>query len=197
MRTLLITLMVLGTMSLHAQTNRTKKGKPDLAIDARHIVNFSPVGFVVAYGQPNPAISFDYEYVFNQEAGIGVRLPFALGYEGPDQSFNSGSHKHTTVYAAPGIRFHAPIGRSRRAEFATGPSIILGNVHFRPYDNYSGSIYTPPFNYGLTGFAADNSLNIYNRHFCFGFDLRIGSMVEVHEGTRFFIHAGMHFGGKF
>ena len=189
MRYLLVVLLLLSAASLRAQKSRAGS-----ASDDRHIVTFTPFGFIVSYKQFNPCIGFDYEYMLSKDKGIGLHLPFAFGYEGPEQNdfYSSRSYRHTTLYAAPGIRFHAPFGG--HAEFITGPGILLGNTHFEPYDTYYGD---KPFDYGVAGLIADNTLNIYNRHFVFGFDVRVGTMVEQREDTRFFLHIGMHFGGRF
>ena len=196
---LLIVLLLTSTL---AQAQNKAGSRRDLAIDARHLVSFTPICGIVAYDNFNPGFGFEYEYILSQEAGIGLRLPFAFGYAGPDQDLNyygSGvSYKHTSLYAAPGIRFHAPF-RNKSVEFATGPALILGNMHFSPYEYYGGSSTVLPssFDYNMMGIMADNSLNFYRNKFMFGFDVRVGSLVEVHDGSRFFIHFGMHFGGKF
>ncbi len=73
-------------------------------------------------------------------------------------------------------------------------------MHFQPYNDYYGGsqINAEPFNYGLLGIIADNSINFYRGHFQFGFDVRVGALAEVRDDdSRFFIHFGMHFGGKF
>lgn len=195
---LILAVLLLISLSSQAQQRRstTIKKQRDLAIDAHHVVSFSPFGFLVAYDRFNPAIGFDYEYILSQEAGIGIRFPFAFGYSGPEEDFGSGSTKHTTLYAAPGVRFHAPIRRGA-AEFATGPAIILGNMHFKPYDNGFGGPVVQPYDYNLTGIMADNSLNFFRGNFMFGFDFRVGTMIKEENDSRFFIHLGMHFGGKF
>jgi hypothetical protein len=199
MRNILLSLLLLSSLSLHAQRTNTRREEP--ATDIQHIATFTPVGVVVAYGHANPVFGIDYEYIFNPEAGIGFQLPLVFGYEGPEQGdyILGNNYNHTTVFAAPGIRIHAPIGRRRHAEFITGPSVIIGNMHFRPVNGYYGSTGTvsSAFNYNLLGIAANNSLNIYKGHFVFGFDARVGTLVESHEDSRFFIQLGMHFGGKF
>ncbi len=201
MRSIFTTILLLSSLSLLGQTARSARDF-DGAVDGKHYVAFMPFGGMVAYNAANPTIGFEYEYIFNREAGIGLRLPVALGYVGPEQGgnyYSGNSYKHTAFYAAPGIRFHAPFGGSKNAEFCTGPALLLGNIHFRPYNDYytgSGSL-SSPFDYGLTGIIADNSLNFYRRHFIFGFDVRVGTLVETHESSRFFMHIGMHFGGKF
>jgi hypothetical protein len=190
MRYLLVVFLLLSTATVEAQS-RHKAAAPD----ARHIATFTPFGFVVAYDQFNPCIGLDYEYIVSTEKGIGLHLPLVFGFEGPEQDgfYNGGSYKHTTLYAAPGVRFHAPFGHGR-AEFITGPAVVLGNTHFRPYQTYNGE---QPFDYGIAGLVADNTLNIYNGHLVFGVDVRVGTTLEEHESSRFFLHIGMHIGGKF
>jgi hypothetical protein len=190
MRYLLAVLLLISATTLRAQSRHSAATNDD-----RHIATFTPFGFIVAYEQFNPCIGLDYEYILSKEKGIGLHLPLAFGYEGPEQDgfYSSRNYKHTTIYAAPGIRFHAPFGRGR-AEFITGPAVILGNTHFRPGDTYYGD---QPFDYGIAGLIADNTLNIYNNHFVFGIDVRVGTMAEVHEDSRFFLHIGLHFGGRF
>lgn len=195
-----LVMLLLCSKMLHAQSEERRSF--DGAIDGRHSLSLTPICGMVTYGKLNPGLGFEYEYIFNQEAGIGLRLPIAFGYTGPEQDFNSyygGYYKHTTFYAAPGIRFHAPVGGGKNAEFATGPAILLGNMHFRPSNDDYGSptITAEPFNYGLLGIMADNSINFYRGHFQFGFDVRVGALAEVRDDSRFFIHFGMHFGGKF
>lgn len=189
MRYLLAVILLLGATTLRAQSHRSAPVQDD-----RHIATFTPFGFIVAYDRFNPSIGFDYEYLLNTENGIGIHLPFAFGYEGPEQDgYFGGNYKHTTLYAAPGIRIHAPFSHGR-AEFITGPGVILGNTHFRPYNTYNSE---QPFDYRIAGLIADNTLNIYNRHLVFGIDVRVGTTIEEHADTRFFIHVGMHIGGKF
>lgn len=202
MRVILVTLFLFSGLSLQAQTVKSSNRAFDGAYDGQHILNFMPFGGVVAYGKANPTIGFDYEYIFKGESRIGLHLPIVLGYQGPEQggSFYYGSgYKYTTYYAAPGVRFHAQLGGGKNAELVTGPAIILGNMHFRPYDYYygTGGPVGQPFDYSLTGIMADNSINFYHGHFVFGFDARVGSLIEVRDGTRFFMHIGMHFGGVF
>ncbi len=89
----------------------------DGAIDGRHSLSLTPICGMVTYGKFNPGLGFEYEYIVNQDAGIGLRLPFAFGYAGPEQGFNyynGNDYKHTTFYAAPGVRFHAPVGGGKK-----------------------------------------------------------------------------------
>ncbi len=195
MRILLLTLLLLSSIGLSAQPAPPRW---DGMVDGRHLVSFTPFCFTVAYTEFNPGLGFDYEYILSREAGIGLHIPVVLGYEGPEQNdFGSSEYRHTTFYSAPGVRFHAPIGGGKHAEFITGPGVILGNIHFRPSNDYYSTYPRDPYNYSLTGLIADNTINFYNRHFLFGLDLRVGSVFEEHEDTRFFIHFGMHFGGRF
>jgi hypothetical protein len=200
MRNCLLLVLLFSSTLAQAQ-KRIAKGSGNM-IDGHHIVSFTPICGIVAYDNFNPGFGMEYEYILSQEAGIGLRLPFAFGYSGQEQDFTyySGSgytYKHTSVYAAPGIRFHGTF-RNKNADFATGPAIILGNMHFSPY-NYNGNYTVLPesYDYGMTGIMADNSLNFYRNHFMFGFDVRVGALMEVREDSRFFIHFGMHFGGIF
>lgn len=197
MRILLLTLVLLCTLSLRAQPVR--RFSP--TIDGQHIITFTPICGMTAYGQGNPGVGFDYEYVFNRKAGVGFHLPVVMGYEGPEPGSITGNndYRHTMVYAAPGIRFHAPFGGRKHAEFVTGPAIVIGNIHYRPYENsyYYNGAPPQPYNDFFTGIAADNSLNIYNRHFVFGFDARVGTTFDARDSKRFFFHLGMHFGGIF
>jgi hypothetical protein len=197
---LLIVLLFISTLT---QAQKRRSAGSDIAIDARHLVSFSPICGIVAYDRFNPGFGLEYEYIVSKEAGIGIRVPFAFGYNGPDDAFvvyngNAVSYRHTSLYAAPGVRFHAPIRRGA-GEFATGPGIILGNMHFSPYDYYgsTGGALPASYDYGMTGIMADNSLNFYRGHFMFGFDVRVGYLFEVQNDTRYFMHFGIHFGGKF
>jgi hypothetical protein len=179
-----------------AQSGRSAKSSDPMPY--RHSLNFTPFGFTVTYKEFNPAAGISYEYMIDPEAGISFNLPVTLGYVGPEQSdfYYSQSYRHTVFFAAPGVRFHT--GRRRSAvDFATGPSIIAGNMSFRPTDSYYGPASGEAFNYGLLGLSADNSLNFYRNHFAFGFDLRVGTMFEERRDTRFFLNFGMHFGGIF
>ena len=196
MRYLSIFLLLLTSTSLCAQTMRNTPKKTE-ALDYRHSVSFTPFSGVVAYDYANPGIGFDYEYMISPENGIGVHIPVVFGFAGPEQDFYNG-YRHTSAYVAPGLRFHTGKGNNSRVDFATGPSVLIGNLHFGPSDDY----YNPgnpqeSYNYNMFGFVVDNSLNFYKGHFQFGFDVRVGSMLDVQEDSRFFIHFGMHFGGRF
>ena len=195
MRYLTLCLLLLTTTSLFAQPvrNNSKKSNDE---EYRHSLSFTPFSGIVAYGNINPGIGFDYEYMISPEHGIGVHIPFAFGYAGPEQDFYD-EYRHTTAYAAPGIRFHSGQSGSN-IDFATGPSVLFGNMHFSPTDNYNNpAILREPYDYNMLGFVVDNSLNFYRRHFQFGFDVRVGTMLDVQEDSRFFLHFGMHFGGRF
>lgn len=185
-------------LSAPAFSQSKSRGAKSDGLPFTHSLSLTPFSGMVTYGQFNPGAGFDYEYIFNKEAGIGVHLPVMVGFSGPEQDdfFYGGSYRHTVAYAAPGIRFHTG-RRGGHVDFATGPSVLIGNMHFRPTDNYYSPAGLNPFNYGMLGIMADNSLNFYRGHFAFGLDLRVGSMLERQEGTRFFIHFGMHFGGIF
>jgi hypothetical protein len=196
MRILLATLLLLGITSAQAQHNKQDQY---LVIDDQHIVTFSPLSGMIAYDYFNPCVSLDYEYVFNREMGLGLYIPLVFGYEGPEQDaiYNTEYYKHKAVYTAPGIRFHAPI-RHGRGAFTTGPGILLGTMHFRPSGDYNNGGHTAnPFDYSLTGIIADNSLDFYKQHFIFGLKMRTGWLFETHDGNRFFLEFGLHFGGKF
>lgn len=161
----------------------------------KHRVAFTPIAGLISYDYGNPAMGFDYEYVFDTEHGIGVHIPFAFGFSVNDD-FSSGDYRHTQAYVAPGLLFHTGSKRSR-VDFATGPSIMFGNLHFSPRDDYYHQYPVDAFNYGLVAFLVDNSLNFNKEHFQFGFDVRMGPLLEQRDGNRFFIHFGMHFGGRF
>ena len=199
MRNILYILLLAITIPAQAQ----RRPGPDFqdwegGVDGRHIITFTPFCGIVAYKQFNPGVGFDYEYIIDKERGIGIHIPFALGYAGPDQSdFGTGNYKHTSVYVAPGVRFHSSDGRGM-VDFATGPSILVGNMHFTPQANYyNPGIVGEAFNYSMVGLVVDNSINFQRKHFMFGFDVRVGTLLEKQEDTKFFLHFGMHFGGKF
>jgi len=195
MRYLSLCLLLLTTTSLCAQPVRNSS-KKTYADEYRHSVTFTPFSGIVTYGYLNPGIGFDYEYMISPENGIGLHIPFAFGFAGPEQDFYD-EYQHTTAYAAPGIRFHTGQGRSD-VDFATGPSVLVGNIHFRPTENYNNpGIIRDPYDYSMVGFVVDNSLNLSRRHFQFGFDVRVGTLLEMQQDSRFFIHFGMHFGGRF
>ncbi len=182
-----------------AQTIRkgrpAEKRQPEFSDPQR--IAFTPFGFVIAYGEVNPAIGLSYEYIVNRQNGLSVYVPFVFGYSGPDQStsFGYGSVVHTSFHAAPGVRFHTGGANSTR-DFATGLGVLIGNMHFRPTADYNN--YTPaPYNWGMAGLVCDNSFNATRGHFMFGFDARVGYLAERREGTQFFLVIGMHFGGKF
>lgn len=196
MRYMLLYSLLLTTLSLHAQSRRISTASKNKVQEDRHIATFTPFAGVVSYSKFNPGVGVDYEYIINPELGLGVHIPIIVGYVGPEQSdFNSNNYRHSAIYTAPGIRFHTG-RRNGEADFSTGPSVLIGNLHFRPAENNSG-IVRDPYNYSMLGLVADNTLNLYNRHFVFGFDVRLGALIEKQEDTRFFIHFGMHFGGKF
>lgn len=196
MRYLYTLILLLAASSLSAQPGRRAKPASD-ALQDRHIATFTPFGFSVAYDRFNPVAGFDYEYIISQEYGIGVHIPIVVGYTGPEQGYNNG-YNHSVLYTAPGIRFHTA-RRNSSVDFVTGPSLLLGNMHFKPNDDY---YYNPGFtrssyDYGMVGIVADNSLNFYRNHFAFGFDVRVGALMEERNSSRFFFHLGMHFGGIF
>ncbi len=197
MRNLLLLICLLSATGASAQSGRTLPGKSN-ALDFRHSVAFTPFSGIVAYGEINPGIGFDYEYIISPEHGIGLYFPFAFGFPGPEGGF--GDEQHTTAYAAPGVRFHTA-RRGSNVDFATGPGLLIGNMHVRPNDNYYYGPYPgiarAPYDYGMLGLVVNNSLNFYRKHFQFGFDVRTGAMLEQERDTRFFIHFGMHFGGIF
>jgi hypothetical protein len=199
MRNILFILLLATSASAQAQ-HRPGPDRMDWegGADGRHILSFTPFCGIVAYDQFNPGVGLDYEYIFDKERGIGFHVPFALGYTGPEQdAFGNGYYKHTSYYAAPGIRFHTSDGRGM-VDFATGPSVLVGNIHFSPVEQYSTPGFVrDPYNYSMVGLVVDNSLNFQRKHFLFGFDVRVGSLIERQENTRFFLHFGMHFGGKF
>jgi len=198
---LLLACMLLLCAPAFAQPERRAR-KSD-ALDFRHSISFTPISGIVAYKELNPAAGLTYEYIISREAGIGINIPIMLGYAGPERAYlNNTQYKHSVIYAAPGIRFHTG-RRNSTVDFATGPAVLIGNQHFSPDDSYYyGGTYPnynngPAFNRTMVGLVADNSLNFYRSHFNFGFDVRVGTMLERQQDTRFFIHFGMHFGGIF
>lgn len=197
MRYLLPFIFLLAAAPLYAQPGGSSRHQSD-GLDFRHMALFTPFSGVVAYGNINPGAGIDYEYIISQEYGVGVHIPFILGYAGPDDGFfYNDYYRHTSIYTAPGIRFHTANSRSN-VDFVTGPSVLIGNMHFSPVDDYyNPGIVRNPYDYSMIGLLADNSLNFYRNHFVFGFDVRLGTMIERRESTRFFIHFGMHFGGRF
>jgi hypothetical protein len=197
MRYLSIIILLLVATAASAQSGRNRNNKSD-GLEFRHIANFTPFSGIVAYDHVNPGVGLDYEYIISQEHGIGVHIPFVIGFAGPDQDdFYYSEYKHTSIHAAPGIRFHTA-RRGSTVDFITGPAVLFGNMHFSPNDDYyNPSIGRNPYDYGMLGFAADNTLNFYRNHFVFGLDVRVGTLTEVREGSRFFIHFGLHFGGNF
>ena len=151
---------------------------------------------MVTFGEFNPGIGFDYEYMVSKEHGIGIHVPIVLGYAGPEQDCYS-DYKHTVYYAAPGVRFHTGDGTGA-VDFSTGPGILICNMHFSPGENYMNpQIQRQPFDYSLFGLIVDNSINFQKNHFLFGFHVRVGTMFEEQKDERFFINFGMHFGGRF
>jgi hypothetical protein len=198
MRNILYILLLIISIPAQAQRRGPDLSNREGGVDGQHILSFTPFCGIVAYGKFNPGVGFDYEYIFDKERGIGVHVPFALGYAGPEQNdiFGSGYYKHTSYYTAPGLRFHT--SSRGMVDFSTGPSILIGNMHFSPVESYGNpGIIGNPFDYSMVGLLVDNSINFQRKHFLFGFDVRVGSMIESQDDTRFFIHFGMHFGGKF
>lgn len=187
-------LLLLGVPAFSQPETRGRKSD---APEYRHSISFTPFSGMVTYKEFNPGAGMTYEYMISREAGIGIQIPVMVGFAGPEQSdFGYQSYKHSVIYTAPGVRFHTGRRRSN-VDFVTGPSLLIGNMHFSPQNN---NYYNPPgrpFDYSMVGLVADNSLNFYRRHFAFGFDVRLGTMLDRRDDTRFFIHFGMHFGGIF
>lgn len=186
-------MFLLSAAMLRAQVHTDK---PE---DSRNMISFTPVGFMVVYEQFDPCVGIDYEYIIDRERGIGLYVPLVLGYQGPEQNGILGpSYKHWAFYAAPGLRVHSPLGRSgKRKAFITGLSLLTGNMHMYHTAYGASAAHNETFNYALTGLATDNTLDFYNRHFVFGIDSRVGYVFEDHGWSRFFIHLGLHFGGRF
>ena len=191
MRYLPFFLFLLISTSLSAQSV-SKSSKNAGALEYQHTVAFTPFSGIVAYGEFNPGIGFAYEYMISPENGIGLHIPFAFGFVGPEQDYNYG-FRHTSYYAAPGIRFHTGNKGTDNVDFATGPAILIGNMHFQPADG----LIQDPYDYNMFGFMADNSLNFNRGHFQFGLDVGVGALLDEYRDSRFFIHFGMHFGGRF
>lgn len=165
--------------------------------DGSNIVTFQPFGFAVAYSKANPTVGLDYEYIVSKKLGLGVHVPVMFGFVPPDNFFDNG-YQHTMFYIAPGIRFHVG-GRRRSLDFSTGPSIVIGNQHYKPNDNYyyGTGITQTAYNLGFTGIAADNVLNIQRGNFIFGFNSRVGYTFDRNNSSRYFMDLGIHFGGRF
>lgn len=198
MRYILLLGALITSLSVYGQSKSTYGNRKKAEHYDRHIASFTPFSGNVSYKKFNPGAGIDYEYLISPENGIGVHIPIIIGYAGPDQSdFGFNEYRHTSIHAAPGIRFHT--GRQNsEVDFITGPSLLIGNLHFKPTDdNFNPTIQRDPYDYGMLGLMADNTLNFYRRHFVFGIDVRLGAMFEEQDDTRFFIHFGIHFGGKF
>ena len=196
MRTLLILFLLGIPVFSQAQSTRSHRThKREKKPDYRHILTVTPISGIIAYADVNPAAGIDYEYLVDKKRIVGLHIPVMFGYSGPDDGINS--YRRTVFYVAPGIRFHADAGHGR-VDFSTGPSIMFGNAHYRYQNNY----YNPyqadaDYNYSISGIVVDNAINIHERAFIFGFDVRTGYTFEKHNDSRYFLEFGMHFGGRF
>lgn len=180
-----------------------KKSSKEKAFNfgASHIITFTPISGIVSYGNFNPGVGFDYEYIVSKSIGMGIHIPVMFGFDNGvnDVYNNSYTVKNTCFFTAPGIRFHT--GKMRnKVDFATGPSVLLGNMHFH-YSEYgsgnSGSPLPSDYNYSMVGLVADNSLNVTKNKFIFALNVKVGSMLDKHEGTHFFMQFGIQLGGIF
>jgi hypothetical protein len=187
MRTLFTCLLSL--LLSHTLWAQNDVGIKDPNAEYRHHVAFTPIAGLIAYDYGNPGMGFDYEYMFDLEHRIGVHFPFAFGFP-----TSSSYENHSQTYVAPGILFHTG-SRLSRVDFATGPSFMIGNLHFGSSNNNPYPV--SPTNHTLVGFLVDNSINFNKEHFQFGFDVRMGPLLNEFDNQRFFIHFGMHFGGRF
>lgn len=197
--TLLITLLAILSFQSLAQRTLSDRRQVKRDWDGRSILTVQPIGFVLAYGRANPAAGLEYEYIVSKKLGMGIHIPIMFGFTGPDQAFGN-DYQTSTFYTAPGVRFHVG-GRGReRVDFATGPSIIIGNQHYKPRNNYGYNPYPTSlsaYNRAIAGIAADNVLNIQRGNFIFGFSSRVGYTFDRYNSSRYFMDLGMHFGGRF
>lgn len=195
----ILSIVLLSCLSLQSLAQRTYSERPlRKDWDGRNIITIQPIGLVAAFTAVNPCSGIEYEYIVSKKLGLGIHVPIMFGFNGPEQDFGN-DYTHTIFYTAPGIRFHVG-GRGRGREhldFATGPSIIIGNQHYKPYNN--GYYPNPNTAYDLTvtGLVADNVLNIQRGNFIFGFNNRVGYTFDRQRGTQFVFDLGIHFGGHF
>ncbi|MEO6831327.1 MAG: hypothetical protein ABI378_03620 [Chitinophagaceae bacterium] len=199
MRKLLLYALILLAIPAGAQKKHsTKQTAFDFGAD--HIITFTPIAGIVSYGNFNPGIGFDYEYIVSRKLGMGIHIPVMYGFNDVTyvDYYNNYSLKRTCFFTAPGIRFHTG-KKGGKVDFATGPSVLIGNMNFRYKDDngYHPSSAPSDYSYNMLGIVVDNSLNFTRNHFVFGFNVKVGTMADKHEDSHYFMQFGMQFGGKF
>ncbi len=150
----------------------------------------SPVNLVVVNGYVCYGFGFTYEHLFGPDQIVGIQVPVHFAFGINDWDHADDGH---FFYTAPGLQVHVA-GANRKFDYALGPSVVLGNLRERIYNNGP----THVRNTFTSGIMLDNNLNFQRRHFLFGIHIGMGATFpnNVYD-SRFCMQFGFRFGGRF
>lgn len=159
----------------------------------RNVLTGSPVNLTVVNSYGCYAFGFTYEHLFGPEQIIGIQLPLHFAYGARDWFGDSNDGRF--YYATPGLQVHVA-GARRSFDYAVGPSLLLGNLSERVYNNQRRR--DEVFNSFTSGILLDNNLNFQRRSFVFGIHISMGTTFpSTYYDSRFFFQFGLRFGGRF